>query len=319
MSIEDDIARRLLQGYTPSQLIDEGFKKSTVYKVNQEIKAHLMQTTKAGWKIDNIYPAEPRAIPKQTLAISFQFENTSDKDMYLYKAGIWAEWMAKDEWIAQNVKDLIKPGQKRFFNIRLSVPENIALGEYSLTFGVETQYLPANEYQSLQTQWTEPIVFHVKEPIKNIRIFLSHSTTDLTLVRQLESQLDNHGVSVIIGEDKQTPGAELKQKFEALIRDCSIFIALLTEEGVNSEWVLFETNYAKQINKPMILLKEEGVKIQSTSEWIPFSKNDPPELLLEKIMKGINYVRGNSASSAVGVIVGLGLLALVLGALGSEK
>ena len=109
MSIEDDIARRLLQGYTPSQLIDEGFKKSTVYKVNQEIKAHLMQTTKAGWKIDNIYPAEPRAIPKQTLAISFQFENTSDKDMYLYKAGIWAEWMAKDEWIAQNVKDLIKP------------------------------------------------------------------------------------------------------------------------------------------------------------------------------------------------------------------
>ncbi len=49
MSVEDDIASRLLQGYTPSQLIDDGFKKSTVYKVNQEIKAHLMQTTKAGW------------------------------------------------------------------------------------------------------------------------------------------------------------------------------------------------------------------------------------------------------------------------------
>ncbi len=239
--------------------------------------------------------------------------------MYLYKAGIWVEWMTKEEWIAQNVKDLIKPGQKRFFNIRLSVPDNIALGEYSLTFGVEAQYLPTNEYQPLQTQWTEPIVFHVKEPVKNIRIFLSHSTTDLTIVRQLESQLDNHGVSVIIGEDKQTPGAELKLKFEGLIRECSIFIALLTEEGLNSEWVLFETNYAKQINKPMILLKEEGVNIQSTSEWIPFSKNDPPELLLEKIMKGINYVRGNSTSSAVGAIVGLGLLALVIGALSSEK
>lgn len=319
MPLEDDISRRLLQGYTPTQLIEEGFKKSTVYKVNQEIKARLVQTKKAEWNIKSISPTEPRATPKQSISVSFQFENNSDKDMYLYKAGIWAEWMPKDNWVAQNVKDLIKSGQKRNLSILISVPENIALGEYSFTFGVETQYLPASDYQPLQTQWTEPMVFHVKEPVKNTQIFLSHSTRDLSIVRQLENQLDNYGITVIIGEDKQTPGAELKQKFEGLIRDCNIFIALLTEEGINSQWVLFETNYAKQINKPMILLKEDSVTVQSNYEWIPFSKYDPPELLLQKIMKGINYVQENSTSSAMGAIVGLGLLALLLGALSGKK
>ncbi len=316
MSTEDEIAKRLLQGYTPAQLIDEGFKKSTVYKVNQDIKAHLMQTTKSEWTIANIYPPEPRALPKQTKSISFQFENASGRDMYLYKIGIWTEWMQKDTWVAQDVRDLIKPGQKRYFNFLLSVPDNIALGEYSMTFGVEMQYLPANEYQPLRTQWTEPLVFHVKEPLKNLCVFLSHSTKDMTLVRQLEKQLDNYGVTVVIAEDRKSPGAELQQKFEKLIQECPIFIALLTEEGANSQWVINETNYAKQLRKRMILLKEENVSIQTDREWVSFSRNDPPEILLKKIMDAINQVQ---ESSPIGAILGIGLLALILGAVLSDK
>ena len=316
MSTEDEISRRLLQGYTPAQLIEDGFKKSTVYKVNQEIKAHLTQTTKSEWTIANIYPPEPRALPKQTTSLSFQFENTSDKDMYLYRVGIATEWMEKETWVAQNVRDLIKPGQKRHFNLLLSVPDNIALGEYAMTFGVEMQYLPANEYQSLQTQWTEPVIFHVKKPLQNQRVFLSHSTKDMILVRQLEKQLDNEGITVVIGEDRKSPGTELKNKFEKLIQECNIFIALMTEEGANSQWVLYETNFAKQIRKPTILLKEENVLIQSDIEWEPFSKNDPPAVLLGKIMKAINK---NRESSPIGAILGLGLLALILGAVFSDQ
>ena len=316
MSTEDEISKRLLQGYTPTQLIEEGFKKSTVYKVNQEIKAHLTQTTKSEWTITNINPPAPRALPKQTTSLSFQFENTSDKDIYLYRVGIATEWMENETWVAQDVRDLIKSGQKRYFNLRLSVPDNIALGEYAMTFGAEMQYLPANEYQSLQTQWTEPVVFHVKNPLQNLRVFLSHSTKDLTLVRQLEKQLDNEGITVVIGEDKKSPGAELKNKFDKLIQESQIFIALMTEEGANSEWVLYETNYAKQIRKPTILLKEENVLIKSDIEWEPFSKNDPPAVLLGKIMKAINMVR---ESSPIGAILGLGLLALILGAVFSDQ
>jgi hypothetical protein len=322
MSTEDEIASRLLQGYTPIQLINEGFKKSTVYKINQEIKARLMQTTRPEWMITNINPLEPRALPKQTRSLSFQFENTSGKDMYLYKVGISTEWMENNTWIAQDVKDLIKPGQKRFFSFLLSVPDNIALGEYSMAFGVEMQYLPANEYQPLQTQWTEPMVFHVKEPFRNIRIFLSHSTKDMTLVLQLEKQLDNYGIKVDIAEERKSPGAELKQKFESLIRECNIFVALLTEEGANSQWVQHETDYAKQISKPVILLKEQNVPIRSDYEWVSFSRNDPPEILLKKIMDAINQVHGvaRGGIDPVGAILGIGILALLLGiAFGGDR
>ena len=305
-----------MQGYTPAQLIDEGFKKSTVYKVAQEIRARLMPTTKSEWEITNIYPSEPRAMPNQKVAISFQFGNTSAKEIYLYRIGIAAEWMEKDTWVAQEVRDLIRPGQKRHFNLLVQVPENIALGEYTIAFGAEMQYLPANEYQPLQTLWTEPIVFHVKKPLQNLCVFLSHSTKDITLVRQLEKQLDNEGIAVILGEDRKSPGAELKQKFEKLIQECQVFIALLTEEGANSEWVMYEVNYAKQIRKPMILLKEENVSIKSGIEWESFSKSDQPEILLGKIMKAISQVR---ETSPFGAIIGLGLLALILGAFLSDK
>jgi hypothetical protein len=321
MSTEDDIARRLLQGYTPNQLIEEGFKKSTVYKVNQEIKTRLTQTVKPEWTITSLFPQEPRAMPKQNLTLSLQFENSSDKDMYLYKIGIWTEWMEKDTWVSQDVKDLLKPGQRRNFSFLLSVPDNIAFGEYSMTFGVEMQYLPASQYQPLQTQWTEPVVFHVKKPLTNTRVFLSHSTKDMTLVRTLEKQLDNEGIVVIIGEDKESPGAILTQKFMSLIQGCTIFVALLTEESVNSEWVQMEMNYAKQINKPLILLKEENALVQSERQWTPFSRYDPPEILLKKIMDAINCLLTTRPEiSPAAAVLGVGLLAFILGlALGDKK
>jgi hypothetical protein len=312
MSVENNITSRLLQGYTPNQLIDEGYKKSTVYKVYQKIRAHSMPTIKPEWLITNINPYEPRALPGQTVSLSFMFENASDKDLYLYRIGIRTDWMQHDTWIAQSVRDLVKSGQKRYFSILLPVPDNIALGEYSMIFGIEAQYLPSTEHQPLQTQWADPLVFHVKRPLTGVSIFFSHSTKDMTLVRQLEQQLDNNGVRVIIAEDKSEPGIELKRKFESKITESTIFLALLTESGVNSKWVLEEANYAAQINKPLILLKEATVSIQSDREWVSFSKNDPPEILFQKTMDAINYIQ-KTRSSPIGFILGGAILALLLG------
>lgn len=312
MSVEDDITTRLLQGYTPNQLIDEGYKKSTVYKVYQKVKAYSMPTVKPEWLISNIYPHEPRALPGQTVSLSFTFENTSDKDLYLYRIGIRTDWMTHDTWVAQEVRDLMKSGQKRYFSTLLPVPGNIALGEYSMIFGIEAQYLPALEHQPLQTQWADPLVFNVKKPFTGLSVFFSHSTQDMTLVRQLEQQLDNNGVGTIIAEDISAPGIELKRKFESKIMESTIFLALLTESSVNSKWVLEETNYAAQIGKPMILLKEASVSIQSDREWVSFSRDDPPEILFQKIMDAINYIQ-KTRPSPIGPILGGAILALLLG------
>ena len=227
--------------------------------------------------------------------------------------------MEKDTWVAQKVGDLIKSGQKRYFNFRLSVPEGIALGEYAMTFGIESQYMPVIEHQSLQTQWTDPLTFHVKKPLTGTSIFFSHSTKDLTLVRQLEQQLDNNGIKIVIAEDIKEPGIELKRKFESKILGATIFLALLTENGASSKWVMHETRFAEQNHKPLILLKEESVTIQTGKEWGSFSRNDTPDHLFQKIMEAVNYQR-NAQNSSWGPIIGGALLLLVLGlAFGSKE
>jgi len=209
---------------------------------------------------------------------------------YLSEIGIWVEWLKSYEWYAQNVKDLAKSGQKRFFSFLIPVPDGISLGEYELRFGVKAQYLPVIEYQDqiLQVQWSEPEIIHIKHPFNGVKIFISHSTQDMTLVRQLEQHLDNYGFEPIIAEDIRTPGALLREKFEEKIREATILLVLFTEESITSKWVIEETNYSLKIGKPIIPLKEESVRIKLDIEWIEFSKYDKPEIIFSKIMDGIN-------------------------------
>jgi len=313
MGVEDEISARLLQGFTPKQLVEEGFSKSTVYKVYQKTRSYSVQKSSPEWLVTNIVPAEPRALPRDNLSMHFYFENTSSFDMYLFKIGIWTEWMEDKTWIAQDVKDLVKAGQKRLFNFLVPVPNDIPLGEYTMTFGIEARYMqPSNRYEQMQIQWSDPTVFHVKHPISRTTLFFSHSTENIALVRQVQKQLDNYGYKVMLAEEKKEPGVELKRKFESKISESTIFLALLTEESVNSRWVLHEINFAKQINKPCILLKEKDVQIQSDYEWVEFSKRDPPELLLQKIMDALKFME-RTQPSPLAPILGLGILALLLG------
>ena len=115
------------------------------------------------------------------------------------------------------------------------------------------------------------------------------------------------------------PGIELKRKFESKILKTTMFLALLTENGVNSKWVLQETNFAEQNNKPVILLKEEGISIQTSREWVSFSRNEDSDSLFHKIMDAINYIK-TTQGSAVAPIIGGALLLLLLGlAFGGKK
>jgi len=178
-----------------------------------------------------------------------------------------------------------------------------------MIFGIEAQRLSMNQHQPLQTEWADPLVFCVKKPFRGVVIFLSHSTEDMTLVRQLEEQMENEGIKVIIAEDIRESGVEIEQKLQTKIRESSTVIALLTEKGVNSKWVAYETDYAKHIGRHVIPLKEENVNIESKLEWVPFSKYDPPEELFRKVMEAIEQ---RSGESPLAPILGLGILAFLL-------
>ncbi len=338
---ENEISKYLAQGYTPQQVINmgKGFRKSTVYKVHKALRTYVANISPPDWVITNTQfdHLDKRYLSGQKVSVTFNFENTSTKDIYLTRIGMQFEWQ-KNEWCALDVRDLIKAGQKRFFSIPIPVPisDKIALGEYEYRFGVEAQYLPVMGYQDqlIQTQWSEPEIIHVKYPLRGIKLFISHSTLDIPLIRQLEQYLDNYGIESIIAEDIRTPGEILREKFQAKIREATIFLVLFTENSIRSQWVIEETNYALEIRKPSVLLKEESIKeIKSDIEWEEFSKYEAFEIIFLKIMesieshlKNIHITPQNNATignTSMDKVIGVGVLAflggLFLGSLAAKK
>jgi len=322
MGIQNEIENYLQQGYTPQQLIDMGHKKSTVYKVYSALKSYVMPTTKPEWVIENIMPSPLRCLPGQTLSMRFSFRNTSDRDLYLYKVGAHFEWMKTPyEWFAQEVKDLVRPNQRRYFTFLVTVPRDIPLGEYDILFGIEAQSLPPTNQldQVRQTLWSGPLIFDVKHPVTGIKVFISHSTEDIQIVRELEKRLDNYGVQAIIAEDIPEPGTVLEEKFKAKIRESNLFLALLTESSARSKWVIMETEYARSIHKPVVPLKERSLRVESPIEWIEFSRGDNADAIFPRVMDAIRFnTRNQPGLSPIGVVLGIGVLAFIAALLSSD-
>jgi hypothetical protein len=142
----------------------------------------------------------------------------------------------------------------------------------------------------------------------------------MALVARLRDSLDNDGIEVILAEEKLEPGVILEEKFQRLIRESGFVLALLTEDGARSTWVIKEVNYALQVGKPCILLKEESVTLETDREWVKFSKYDSHEVLSQKVKEAIEAVRNKiSQPNIVGAVIAVGILAFVLGALAESK
>lgn len=324
MGIEDDIRYELHQGTDLKDLIDNrGYKKSTVYKVLESIKTHSNNVNPPDWSIESIQfnKYDKRYMPGNAVRITFVFRNQSQRDLYVYNIGIQPEWLTDEKkWFSQPLKELLKPRQTKYITISFPIPPDTRLGEYELLFGVEGQFLPVQENAgSLTTTWSTPIILHVKHPFSNNKIFLSHSIQDKFLVRELEKNLDEQGIQTYVGEDITNPGVILEDKFKRLIEMSNIFICLLTRPALESPWVNLEIEYARKLNKPMILLKDRSISVTSSIEWLDFSSNDPPQNTFQTIMSAIDKLKNNNnIDGLVAGVVGIGLLALLASALSSK-
>ena len=324
MGIEDDIRYKIHQGIPIKTLIEnEGYKKSTAYKVLDTIKTYSRPVNQPEWSIERIQfnKSDWRYMPGDAVRITFSFRNQSQRDLYIINIGIQTEWMVNEKiWYSQSLKELLKPNQTKFISISFPIPKELHLGEYELLFGVEGQFLPAQENTgNITTSWSDPVILHIKHPFSNNKIFLSHSIHDKFLVRELEKKMDEQGIETFVGEDISNPGSILEDKFKRLIEKSNIFICLLTRPALESPWVNLEIEYAKKLNKPMILLKDRTVSVNSSIEWLEFSSNDPPQDTFHTIMSAIDKLKNNNnLDGLVAGVVGIGLLALLASAL-SDK
>jgi hypothetical protein len=101
-----------------------------------------------------------------------------------------------------------------------------------------------------------------------------------------------------------------------MIDRCTIFIAILTDVAMRSEWVLRETNYAAKIRKPCILLKEESISIATEIEWTSFSKRSSSVEIFQIMMTSIDRIRErnqNLLNSPVVGILGIAIASFLAG------
>src|SRR5713226_5465645 len=109
MGTEEQIALRLQQGAAPRDLIAEGFRKSTVYKVQGGLRPSQMPTPPP---LLLVQPAvdRPTYAPGMAAQTTFTIINQSPSDLYLFQAGVRPEWLPVNQWLPTSVRKLIGSG-----------------------------------------------------------------------------------------------------------------------------------------------------------------------------------------------------------------
>ena len=155
------------------------------------------------------------------------------------------------------------------------------------------------------------------------RVFISHSTRDRGLVIALANLLTKFGVEVFVAEWYLTPGQPLDKKIFTQIENADCVVALLTKNGVRSNWVHQEIGYALKTRKLIIPLIEKGTTSQDLGafqgkEYIEYDSLQPEEAFT----KASTYVKSlklKKEEKEKTLLISGSIIALLLLLSGGEK
>lgn len=91
------------------------------------------------------------------------------------------------------------------------------------------------------------------------KVFISHSVRDQGLVISLANLLSKFGIETYVAEWYLAPGEHLDKKVFKQIKNSDCVVALLTRNGIRSNWVQQEIRYSLHQNKPVIPIVEKGI------------------------------------------------------------
>jgi hypothetical protein len=121
------------------------------------------------------------------------------------------------------------------------------------------------------------------------RVFVSHSTIDVRIIKQLKNSLKTKGIEAYIAELHPQAGKPITSKIKWGIESSHLVVALLTKYGSNSHWVSQEIGYAERAGKLIIPIIEEGVTptgFMLGIEYFLLKKNNP----IATIKKATDYI-----------------------------
>jgi hypothetical protein len=259
-----------------------------------------------------------RYLPGTTVQATFSVTNQTSADLYMFQAGARPEWLGPNEWIATTVRKLLGPGASLNIRLSLAIPPETTLGEKDLYFGIQGQWVgPQSSSPSGELMWTTPMILRVQRLASGLRVFVSHSVFQSSLVAQLESTLDDNGIATTLndGLTGQIPTADIDR--------AEFLVAIITDPS-RMALVLQHVSYARSRKKELILLVDVGLRTMIPPElaaldWILINFAGDASAVLMTLFKALETsiasraaAREKEQSDAIGVIL-MALGALVAG------
>jgi len=94
--------------------------------------------------------------------------------------------------------------------------------------------------------------------MKQFNVFLSYNELDLALVESIKSALERIGISVYSFKHYPEAGEYIPESIKKNIRDSDYFVVLLTQAGIESQWVNQEIGMAFALNMLIIPIIQTG-------------------------------------------------------------
>ncbi len=120
-----------------------------------------------------------------------------------------------------------------------------------------------------------------------MKIFVSHSLKDGTIISKIKSVLEPHGIKLLIAEHENNLTNTISEKIEGMIRSCDVGLVLLTKKGFNSKFVHQEIGFMHSLKKPRLSIVQLGLESKIVGfdfgrGYILFDPNEP-EIALNKM------------------------------------
>lgn len=90
-------------------------------------------------------------------------------------------------------------------------------------------------------------------------VFLSHGSTDASVLERVELALWQEGMKPYAFEYDPSPGESVAEKIEDAIRDSDVVVVLVTENSQHSEWVNAEVGFARAQEKAIIPVVDKRI------------------------------------------------------------
>ncbi len=100
-----------------------------------------------------------------------------------------------------------------------------------------------------------------------IEVFLSHADEDKIVARRIADALEKYQVKTFVAHDDIDAGDDWETTLINKIRDCDLFMALLSENFHNAHYTDHEVGIARGLNRPII-----PIRIDNTSPYGFMSK-----------------------------------------------